>query len=1171
MAGATLDVYNYASFTNNGAGVKWIPFDAGGTDYHRVTTMIDPTTGLPRLLFGNDQGVWSILDNDGAFETQIGSSTPLAGVDRNGNLSITQFYYGAAQPSSVAAQIAGALFYGSAQDNGGPFSPADLIQSGNISWSGPGGDAAGVATNQQGTGDQYQYFWPCCGGGFTDFFQVNGIGRTSGLLQASGGLPTPDPQWPFTGGANFAVNSVNGQDILISSSTGRIFSTTNQGVTWFEIGDPEVFNSPSGFSVALAYGAPDPNAPAGIGNLGNFMYVGTQNGEVFITQNGGGSGSSNNWLNISLGLDGSPVQSIVTNPARGSHSAYAVTSTGVFYINDSVALGNDPTNTDLQWVNITRNLHDIPYTILGQAYDPAQDPHSTNKYNQAQNAISSIVADWRYTIPNSANDPNGPGYHPVLYVSVGNSFGNGSGVYQSVDDGLTWTLFPTTTFGAVAEGGYLPHVGVTDLDVSLGNISVNSGMANLAGPYDPTNPSPTADPDVLLATTYGQGQFAINLAPLVFPSTVAVDPSNVNGLAPDGTVLVNTATPTIKGLSSITGFGNATWISIKDMTPGDANFGKVIGGFDPSNPNWQQQVGAWTTDAKGNIAIKTYSGVGGFTTNGLKTIEIYATDDAGAVGNKVTLSFTVNATDLPPVPPTTAPDAPTLAISPFDITGPNKNVVPPYTNHTNPSFLGTTSPSQSNIKVNVELLLYDSASGTYKSFVPAVTTTSDSTGAFTLVFPSTNHGSPIPDGDYIVQAKATYTSPYNSLGSTYSSPVEFILKTHGPTTSPTLVLQKSDDSGIVGDNITNVRKPHFVSAPGQKVDPNSIIQVYQAPLVYDSQGNVTNPVLAQTTATSSGLYSLQLAQALGDGTITLVATAVDAAGNQAPSPSTLLTVTIVTVGSDYSGNLLDYSNSPIVYPAPPSSVGKPITGTISSTLPVSGRGDSLQLAGLTVRLSLTSPNLANLSAVLVSPDGNTQVTLFNAGDLSGTSMVNTTFSSSSSFPLITSGAAPYTGVFYTAGLSQLLNKGMIGTWTLEVTDNSTNTGTLASWSLSMTPKLATLPQPAQAEGALFVRDSASGNGLWYVQPTAPSNVPIWFNNGKALGDAASVPLQGDFDGDGKIDLATYNRQTAVWTLSKSTSDGAFVHLRNTIQCNVLRKHATGRQLRRPRCLRDRCL
>ena len=117
------------------------------------------------------------------------------------------------------------MFYGSAQDNGGPASTPNVLDNGNISWAGPGGDATGVATDQQGNGTVYQYFWPCCGGGDTDFFQVNGVGRTFGLLQASGGLPTPDPQWPFTGGANFAVNPLNGNQIMISSAAGRIFST----------------------------------------------------------------------------------------------------------------------------------------------------------------------------------------------------------------------------------------------------------------------------------------------------------------------------------------------------------------------------------------------------------------------------------------------------------------------------------------------------------------------------------------------------------------------------------------------------------------------------------------------------------------------------------------------------------------------------------------------------------------------------------------------------------------------------------------------------------------------------------------------------------------------------------------------------------------------------------
>ena len=63
---------NYASFTNNGAGATWTAFDMPGTGYQTAVAMIDPTTGLPRLIFGNDTGIWSVLDDNGSFETTIG-------------------------------------------------------------------------------------------------------------------------------------------------------------------------------------------------------------------------------------------------------------------------------------------------------------------------------------------------------------------------------------------------------------------------------------------------------------------------------------------------------------------------------------------------------------------------------------------------------------------------------------------------------------------------------------------------------------------------------------------------------------------------------------------------------------------------------------------------------------------------------------------------------------------------------------------------------------------------------------------------------------------------------------------------------------------------------------------------------------------------------------------
>ena len=85
---STLLVYNYNSFTNNGAGVTWIPFDMPGTAYQAAVSEIDPTTGLPRLIFGNSQGVWSVLDNNGTFETTIGGVYATPDVNRNGNLQL---------------------------------------------------------------------------------------------------------------------------------------------------------------------------------------------------------------------------------------------------------------------------------------------------------------------------------------------------------------------------------------------------------------------------------------------------------------------------------------------------------------------------------------------------------------------------------------------------------------------------------------------------------------------------------------------------------------------------------------------------------------------------------------------------------------------------------------------------------------------------------------------------------------------------------------------------------------------------------------------------------------------------------------------------------------------------------------------------------------------------
>src|SRR5439155_18801671 len=97
----TIVVNNTARFTNTGSGSKWIPFDMGGTDQHRMVTLRDPLTGQGRLIIGDDQGMFTAVDQNGTLSTGLQTGEPEQGdgpADRNGNLQIAQFYYGASQP-----------------------------------------------------------------------------------------------------------------------------------------------------------------------------------------------------------------------------------------------------------------------------------------------------------------------------------------------------------------------------------------------------------------------------------------------------------------------------------------------------------------------------------------------------------------------------------------------------------------------------------------------------------------------------------------------------------------------------------------------------------------------------------------------------------------------------------------------------------------------------------------------------------------------------------------------------------------------------------------------------------------------------------------------------------------------------------------------------------------
>jgi|GEM_PF-1642721 len=500
-------------FVNDGADTSWnfftdildlnVPDQTGSNrtqnrfsaiNTHSILSFTDPVTGKTRLIFGTDDGVFTGVDDGsprdtGTLSQGIGFSSTVNG-NRNGNLQVSQFYSGAVQPSQLAADLAGALFYGMGDQSGFPVSGGNILATGDLNWRGPTGHGASVFVDQAGSGTAFQYRSPTSSGfdlnstaTDLDFFRVftntalhsfgGGFSRTG---DSSGSLFDQGESWPDTYAWDIPTsipqpnaNPANPNILIFGSPGGRVYRSTNQGVTWNLVASPG--NLDGSDVLASAFGASDPALPT---LTNNFLYAGTLNGNIYSTTTGGAPwtliGSAAN------GLDGQDVIRIIPNPQVGKKDVFALTTSGVFYKAD----GTVGTGT---WTPLNGNLFNLTRSIFGN--DADQDPALR------ANSLTALAVDWRYAFP----QPTVPGAtFPILYVA-----GSG-GVFRTVDFGTTWTFFPDViTDGAPADGGYLPNTHITDLDLSIGDLDPTTGRYKAGGL------------NMLVATTYGRGTFAIRL------------------------------------------------------------------------------------------------------------------------------------------------------------------------------------------------------------------------------------------------------------------------------------------------------------------------------------------------------------------------------------------------------------------------------------------------------------------------------------------------------------------------------------------------------------------------------------------------------------------------------------------------------------------------------------
>ena len=837
-ATSTLFISDVSAVVNDGFGAtfSYVGDFMTGRDVQELTLVRDPVSGGVRIYVGNSQSVFTGLINaDGSLENnridENAASLGRVNVQgaRAGNLQFAQVNYGAVQPSDLAATVAGALFYANTRGMGDVQSTSDILTTGNTSYPLPGlnygenfGNAGGVGVFQNrddtNRGTVYKYRMPLELGRNTDFFQAVLPGgpdfysaRTLGLLLADENPGTAQTvgdsaQWLRDSLANFAVNPINGQQVIISSHAGRVYSTSNSGQFWLQIGTPAQFNNSQ--ALALAYGAPDNDPVANpTGALNNHLYIGTVAGEVFVTYNGGGV-----WTNITANIvnDGSQIRSIFTSPNRGEFGVYVATDEGIYFKADSRVAGN--------WVNITGNLYAITRDAFGDS--GLSETYNFLSQNNAQlnRGFRTVVADYRYSIPVDVTDPSA-GSFPMLYVA---GFG---GVFRSLDNGTTWTVFPDVdNDGAPEAGGYLPNVQVTDLDLSVGEIDPVTGRPlgfvdlNDNGVFDSGE---ARSLDLLLASTDGRGQFAIRLAPIIIASTLGFTAdSNVTELQ-NGEFITTTARPTITGVSQQSGFGSTVTVEILDLT-------------DPNNP---VVIGSGVTDEFGQFSVQINNGAISIPSNGLLTVPIgvRATSASGTVGNIPTLvvNFDTIAADLP---------APTLD-SASDTGSSNSDGI---TSARRPMFSGSGAESGATITLF--------ANGTQVG-----TATADSSGNY-VIQPTSN----LADGVYSFTVKQTDAIGNTSAG--FSTPgVSVTIDNAAPAAVPTApVLTAGTDTGASStDNITFSTTPSVTGT----TTANSLVQI----LV---DGTVVNTV----TSNGSGIYTATIGT-LAAGTYTVTARLIDVAGN----------------------------------------------------------------------------------------------------------------------------------------------------------------------------------------------------------------------------------------------------------------------------------------------------
>jgi photosystem II stability/assembly factor-like uncharacterized protein len=247
----------------------------------------------------------------------------------NNNLYITQFYYGAVNPT-------GTTYYGGTQDNG------TLKSTGSTTWSEViGGDGGATEVDFSNTNIIYGEYVNLC-------FLKSTNGGVS-FTKSMNGIPIGPDFWDGTTDRTLFISPFsmdpNNSNTLVAG-TYRVWRTTNSAGNWSAISD-DLTGDGTGSN-----GAKISTVVVAKGNS-NVIYAGCTNGRVQVTTDGG-----SNWNLRTSGLPAAYCTRIATDPNNPA-TAFATFS--------GFSSGNKvfkTTNFGVSWANISSNLPNIPISCI---------------------------------------------------------------------------------------------------------------------------------------------------------------------------------------------------------------------------------------------------------------------------------------------------------------------------------------------------------------------------------------------------------------------------------------------------------------------------------------------------------------------------------------------------------------------------------------------------------------------------------------------------------------------------------------------------------------------------------------------------------------------------------------------------------------------------------------